>query len=113
MVKVIYINDIPSFRDPESEVLTPDDRLEKIELIGNVIIQDMGRVEAGDVLALKCLFTRENYLRLEELWLSRAKVNYTDPVGVVWQNVRMKWLEVERDRNFLGYMFVTFELWRA
>lgn len=110
---MIYINDIPSFRDPESETLTPDDRLEKIELIGNVVVQDMGRVEAGDVISLKCLFSRENYLRLESLWLSRAKVSYTDVLGVVWQNVRMKWLEVERDRNFPEYIFVTFELWRA
>ena len=110
---MIYINDIPSFRDPESEVLVPDDRREKIELIGNVLIQDMGRVEAGDVISLKCLFTRENYLRLEALWLSREKVNYTDVLGVVWENVTMKWLEIERDRNFPEYIFVTFELWRA
>lgn len=110
---MIYINDIPSFRDPESETFTPDDRLEKIELIGNVVVQDMGRVEAGDVISLKCLFTRENYLRLESLWLSREKVNYTDVLGVEWQNMRLKFLEVERDRNFPEYLFVTFELWRA
>lgn len=110
---MIYINDIPSFRDPESEVLKPDDRIERIELLNSVAVQDMGRVEEGDVLALKCLFSRENYLRLESLWLSREKVSYTDVLGVVWQNVRMKWLEVERDRNFPEYIFLTFELWRA
>lgn len=110
---MIYINDIPSFRDPESEVFTPDDRIERIELINNIIVQDMGRVEAGDVLALKCLFSRENYLRLEALWLTRERVTYRDVLGVEWQNMRLKFLEVERDRNFPEYLFVTFELWRA
>ena len=110
---MIYINDIPSFRNPESEVLKPDDRKERIELIGAVVVQDMGRVKSGDVLSLKCLFTRENYLRFEELWKSRAMVNYTDPLGVVWENVTIKWLEVERNRDFPEYIFVTFEVWRA
>lgn len=110
---MIYINDIASFRNPESEVFKPDDRLEKIELIGGVLIQDMGRVEAGDVIELKCLFSRENFLRLEQLWLSRAKVKYTDTAGVVWQDVRLHFLEIERDRNFPNYIFLTFELWRA
>ena len=110
---MIYINDIPSFRNPETEVLTPDDRLEKIELIGDILVQDMGRVEAGDVLSIKCLFSRENYLRLETVWLSREKVNYTDVLGVVWQNMTLKILEIERDRNYPEYIFVTFELWRG
>ena len=110
---MIYINDIPSFRNPETEVLTPDDRLEKIELIGDILVQDMGRVEAGDVLSLKCLFSIENYLRLETVWLSREKVNYTDVLGVVWQNMTLKILEIERDRNYPEYIFVTFELWRG
>ena len=110
---MIYINDIPSFRDPEEEKLFVDDRVEKIELFRSAVVQDMGRVKAGDVVSLKCLFTRENYLCFEELWESRAKVNYTDPVGVVWQNMTLKVKEIERNRNFLGYIFVTFELWRA
>lgn len=110
---MIYINDIPSFRNPESEVLKPDDRKERIELLGAVAVQDMGRIKSGDVLSLKCLFSRANYLRLKELWESREKVNYTDPLGVVWERVTMKWLEVERDRAFPENIFVTFEIWRA
>lgn len=110
---MIYINDIPSFRDPEEEKLIVDDRVEKIELLRSAVVQDMGRVKEGDVLSLKCLFSRENYLRFEELWESREKVNYTDPVGVVWQNMTLKVKEIERNRDFRGYIFVTFELWRA
>lgn len=110
---MIYINDIPSFRNPESEKLIPDDRVEKIELLGGAAVQDLGRVEAGDVLSIKCLFNRENYLRFNEVWESRAKVNYTDCDGVVWQNMTLKVLEIERDRDFRGFFYVTFELWRA
>lgn len=110
---MIYINDIASFRDPESEIFTPDDRLEKVELIGDVLIQDMGRVEAGDVFSVKCLFSKENYSRIEALWLSRAKVRYTDIGGDVWTNLLVKVVETERDRNFPEYILVTFELWRA
>lgn len=110
---MIYINDIPSFRKPESEVWIVDDRLERIELIGAVAIQDMGRAISGDVIKLKCLFTRENYDLLEQLWLSRTPVNYTDEAGDVWQNMTIKVTELERDRNFPDYIFVTFELWRA
>lgn len=110
---MIYVNDIPSFRNPESEVITFDDRLEKIELIGGVLVQDMGRVEAGDVFSLKCLFSKENFSRLESLWLSRAKVSYTDTGGVIWENLRLHFLEIERDRNFPNFILLTFELWRA
>lgn len=110
---MIYINDIPSFRAPESELWIPDDRLERVELIGAVVVQDVGRVISGDVVKLKCLFARENYDRLEQLWMSRTPVNYTDEAGDVWQNMIIKVTEMERDRNFPEYIFVTFELWRA
>ena len=41
---MIFINDIPSFRDPEDYEVTPDDRIEKIEIIGSVAYQDYGHV---------------------------------------------------------------------
>ena len=110
---MIYINEIPSFRKPESEVWIIDDRLERIELIGAVIVQDNGRAVSGDIIRLKCLFSRKNYDQLEQLWMSRTPVNYTDEAGDVWQNMTLKVTELERDRNFPDYIFVTFELWRA
>jgi len=110
---MIYINDIPSFREPEDEELIPDDRRERIELIDNVMSQDLGRIEAGDVIALQCLFSPENYARLKALWLSRVKVNYTDEEGVVWQNLTMKFLKIKKHKGYPNYKFVTFELWRC
>lgn len=69
---MIYINDIASFRDPEKNFFTPDDRQEKIETIGGIVVQDLGRVIEGDVLALQCMFTAANYARLEELIVDSA-----------------------------------------
>ena len=110
---MIYINDIPSFRAPEDEEIIPDDRLERIETIDNVIVQDLGRIESGDVIALQCLFSPENYARLKALWLSRERVNYTDEEGVVWQSLKLKIQKIKKHKDYPGYKFVTFELWRA
>lgn len=110
---MIYINDIPSFRAPEKETLTVDDRQERIELINGVAVQDLGRVEAGDVFSVQCLFSTDNYARVQSLWLSRAKVTYTDESGTTWQNMRIIVKEMERQKKFPTYILVTFELWRA
>ncbi len=110
---MIYINGIPSFRKPEKEVFTPDDRQERIELIDSVVVQDLGRVPEGDVFALQCLFSAVNFDRLQSLWLARTPITYVDEAGVSWQFKRIKILEWERDRNFPTYILATFELWRA
>ena len=110
---MIYINGIPSFRKPEKEVFTPDDRQERIELIDSVAVQDLGRVEAGDILALQCLFSAANFERLQSLWINRTPITYVDEAGVSQQFKRVKIFEWERDRNFPTYILATFELWRA
>ena len=110
---MIYINGIPSFRKPEKAIFTPDDRQERIELIDSVAVQDLGRVESGDVLALQCLFSANNFARLQDLWVSRAAITYVDEAGVSHSFARVKILEWEDDKNFPTYTLVTFELWRA
>lgn len=110
---MIYINGIPSFRAPEKEIFTPDDRQERIELIDSVAVQDLGRIESGDVFSLQCMFSTENFARIEALWLARTKVTYVDEAGVSWSGFRIIIREIQRDRNFPQYKLVTFELWRA
>lgn len=109
---MIYINDIPSFRKPERNIFTPDDRQERIETIGSVAVQDLGRVLEGDVLSLQCMFTAANYALIEALWVARTKVTYTDIDGQTYQNMRLVIKETEKDKNFPNYIMVTFELWR-
>lgn len=109
---MIYINNIPSFRDPESFKMTFDNRIEKIEIINDVAIQDYGHVEAGDFFSVTCLFLEENFMRVLDLWNSNTKVTFTDTSGTVWVNLRIVMKEVERDKNFPEYVMATFELWR-
>lgn len=110
---MIYINDIPSFRDPESAEYIFDDRIEKIELINGNAVQDYGHVESGDAYQLECMFTRANYLRILHLWHAREFVTYTDEAGIVNENMRLVCRRVRRDKNFHHYYFLTFELWRV
>lgn len=109
---MIYIDDIPSFRDPESYKVILDDRVEKIEIIGSVSIQDMGHVSDGDAISLVCVFSAANFNRLLNLWESRTKVNFTDTAGQVWSEMRIVMKEYERDKKFPNYVTATFELWR-
>ena len=109
---MIFINDIPSFRDPEDYEVTPDDRIEKIEIIGSVAYQDYGHVADGDVFALTCLFSPANFNRLVNLWETRATVSYTDTAGIVHPNLFIVIRNYKLDKDFPTYIFVTFELWR-
>lgn len=109
---MIYINDIPSFCDPESYELIFDDRVEKIELMNGVAVQDFGHIEEGDAFSVTCVFTANNCGRFLDLWERREKVSFTDTAGVVWQGLRIVLKELERDRHFPDYVTATFELWR-
>lgn len=110
---MIYINDIPSFRSPEKCEHIFDDRIEKIELVNGNAVQDYGHVESGDSYELECMFTLENYLRVLQLWMAREFVTYTDEEGIVNEHMRLVCRRVRRDKNFLSYRFLTFELWRV
>ena len=110
---MIFINDIPSFRDPESSSITFDDRVEKIELINGNAIQDYGHVENGDKISLTCLFYITNYERIKALWTSRTLVTYTDEAGEVWANMRLVFKNIKREKKFPNFVTLTFELWKV
>ena len=110
---MIYINDIPSFRNPESTEYTFDNRIEKIELINGNAVQDYGHVESGDVYSVECMFTRANYLRVIQLWKAREFVTYIDEAGIVNEHMRLVCRRVRRDKKFPHYYYLTIELWRV
>lgn len=109
---MIYINNIPSFRDPESYKLIIDDRVEKIELINGVAVQDYGHIAEGDAFSIVCVFSKANFNRVLALWEAREKVSFTDTAGVVWQALRIVLKEYEYLEKFPKYIKATFELWR-
>ena len=49
---MIFINDIPSLRNPDSFEISFDDRIEKIELINGATVQNYGHIQSGDSFAL-------------------------------------------------------------
>lgn len=110
---MIYINDIPSFRDPESCEYIFDDRIEKIELINGNAVQDYGYVQSGDSYSIEAFFSMENFLRIQELQMQRQLVTFTDEAGAVWENMRMVFRRIKRDKSFKSYIYLTFELWRV
>lgn len=110
---MIYINDIPSFRDPEVCELNIDDRIEKVELINGNTVQDYGHCETGDSISLECIFSMENYLRINELWQTRTKVNFTDESGDIWSNMRLVLKKIKYVKKFPEYVYLNFELWKV
>ena len=110
---MIYINNIPSLRNPESSTLTFDNRIEKIELINGNTVQNYGHVESGDVFALTCAFSTANYRLIKALWESDTRVSYTDEAGDVWLNMRLVFKNIKRVAKFPNYVILTFELWRV
>lgn len=109
---MIYINDIPSFRNPESFKMIIDDRVEKIELMNGVAVQDLGQFEAGNVFSIVCMFEQKKLEQIIELWANRQKVSFTDTAGFVWQGLRIVLKELERDKDFPNCVTASFELWR-
>lgn len=110
---MIFINGIPSLRNPESSSLSFDDRVEKVELINGNGVQDYGHVESGDVFSLTCVFSVANYERLKALWTARQFVSYTDEAGVVFGSLRLVFRRIERVKKFPNYVTLQFELWRV
>lgn len=109
---MIFINDIPSFRNPESYEYHVDDRVEKIELMNGVAVQDFGHIEEGDYFSVDCLFAEDDLAQILELWGAREKVSFTDTAGAVWQDMRIVIRSFKRDAHYPHYLMASFELWR-
>ena len=110
---MIYINDIPSLRDPDLSEFTFDDRKQKIPIIGGVVIQNYGHIEEGDAISLTCVFSKENFNRLKSLWTANQRVNYTDESGTVHNDLALYFIRYSYPPKFPDYVILTFELWRA
>ncbi len=108
---MIFINNIPSLRDPESISYSFDDRIQKIALINGNTVQDYGHIESGDSFNISAVFSIANYALIKNLWINRTKVSFTDEKGNVFQNCRLVFKSVKHEANF-PYVILDFELWR-
>lgn len=109
----IKINDIESYRSPESCNVNFDDRVEKIPLIQGNAVQDYGHVASGDTITVSALFSWDNATAIASLWESRTLVNFTDESGAIWQNVRLVLRSYKYFPRFKDYVLLDFEVWRV
>lgn len=108
---MIYINNIPSARDPDNggDRLV-DDRKEKIPLINGTAIQNGGIFFGG--FQLSCVFSRANFELVKSLWLADQKVSYTDQAGEIYTGLTMKFTKYGYVDKFKNYVKLDFELWK-
>ena len=109
----IKINDIESFRRPESFSVVPDDRLERIPVMNGVVVQDAGYVEDGDIIQLEAMFGNEEMEDILDLWKDREKVTLTDEAERTYGNLIMNIKELKYVPRFPDYVFITMELWKC
>ena len=77
----IKIGDAVSLNNPESETITPDDRQETLEIIDGVVVQDFGRVEAGDKISWTLHFLKPEWEKVKGYWNRRDYVVIEDAAG--------------------------------
>lgn len=108
---MIFINDIPSFRNPDNDDdYLVDDRKTKVPLINGTAIQNGGVFFGG--FNLTVVFKKSDFERFKNLWLANEKVSYTDKAGVVYSGLTIKVSKFGRVDNFHDYIKVEFELWK-
>ena len=108
---MIYINDIPSFRNPDNgDDLIIEDRKTKIDLINGTAIQSGGVFFGGFQLAV--VFRKDNFERFKNLWLANQKVSYTDKEGVIYSGLTIKMNKYGYLDHFNKYIKAEFELWK-
>lgn len=109
----IKINDIESFRSPESTSFSVDDRVEKIEVINGCVVQDYGYIAEGDVIAVTAVFHKDDVDQIRELWRERTLVTYTDEAGNVYEDRRIVVKGYGYEQKFYDYWRLEFELWNC
>lgn len=109
----IQINNIKSYRRPESYSVTFDDRQTKVELLNGNTVQDAGRFISGDTLTVTALFKRADFNSIVALWEARTLVNFTDEAGVLHQNVRLVLKSYKYEMAFPDYVTASFEIWKC
>ncbi len=109
----IKINDIESYRSPESLTVNVDDRIEKVPLINGNTVQDYGHIEDGDSFVVSCLFSKTNFNAVLALWRARQKVTFTDDTGDIWENCRIVIRSYKYEPRFPNYVTLDFEIWRC
>ena len=77
----IKIGEAVSLNNPENETITPDDRQQTMEIIGGVVVQDYGHVEAGDKISWTLQFRKAEWEKVKSYWNNREMILLEDAAG--------------------------------
>ena len=108
----VKINDIESYRSPESCAFNVDDRIEKIQLINGNCVQDYGHIEAGDKIAWTLDFSPEAWETVKGYWDSRLIVDVRDAGGRTFRG-RVVVKSYRRKPRFESHITANIEIWRS
>lgn len=107
----IKIGEAVSISTPESFKVTTDDRQTMIQTDAGNIVQDYGHIASGDKINLQCTFHKDEFLKVWNYFQNRMFVNFQDPSGITWQNMRVKIISYGYYARFENYITCELELW--
>lgn len=109
----VTIGEARSMGDPRNERVTLDDRQERVEVIGGVVVQDQGRVPEGDMAEWTLDFDPESWGLVLGYWEARQIV----PVGGLLEegtvDARIIVKSYSRINRFRKYVTADLEIWRV
>ena len=108
----IRIGEAWSLRTPESWNEQPDDRQERVEVVGGVVVQDQGVVEEGTIFSCQAIFRTADWFNIiRPYWLNRTKVTVSDESGKIYENVRVVYKGRQYLPKFPKYTTLNLEFW--
>lgn len=99
--------------DVENWQTLPDDRQQLVEIIGGVVVQDFGHIEAGDKISCSANLTAAAWEIVKGYWDSRVLVPIEDESGNLYPDMRVIVKNYSYVPYFPKYYKVSFEFWRV
>ena len=96
----------------ENWKVTPDDRQSIVETIGGVVVQDLGRVPAGDKFSCSVNVRAVDAEIIFGYWNNRTLVTIIDEAGNIHENCRVVVKEYSYIPHFGNYYNLSLEFWR-
>lgn len=90
----------------------PDDRQQTVEIVGGIVVQDFGHVEAGDKISCTITARQKDWQLIKNYWDKRELVDVIDEAGTVIPSLRVVVKSYEYMPYFSQAYKITLEFWR-
>lgn len=108
----VKIGDAVSMNEPQNETITPDDRQTLVQVVGGVVVQDMGYVADGEKISWELQFDSANWAKIKEYWATREMVTVDDNAGHTF-TARVIVQSYSYTSYFRDYVNAKLEFWRV